>query len=62
MQLLVQANRADQMTVERLLRTLDLKDSPRDVEVLPKPRMIAVEHARRRTLPTWFVRSMPTEL
>ena len=48
--LLVQANRADQMTVERLLRTLDLKDSPRDVEVLPKPRMIAVEHAQAQDI------------
>ncbi len=45
--LLVLANRADQNTVERLLKVLD-RESPDDIAVSPKPRMIAVEHARAK--------------
>jgi len=48
--LLVLANRADQDTVEQLLKVLDLKESPEDVAVSPKPRMIAVEHARAKDI------------
>ncbi len=44
--LLVLANRADQDTIKQLLEILDLKESPEDVEVAPKPRMIPVAHAR----------------
>ncbi len=44
--LLVQANRADQQTVERLLKIIDREKSPEDVAVSPKPRMIPVAHAR----------------
>ena len=48
--LLVQANRADQGTIEQLLKILDMKESPEDVAVAPKPRMIPVEHARAKDL------------
>ncbi len=44
--LLVVANRADQEKFERLLKTFDLKESPEDVAVAPKPRIIPVEYAR----------------
>ncbi|MGO9107762.1 MAG: secretin N-terminal domain-containing protein, partial [Thermoguttaceae bacterium] len=44
--LLVLANRTDQETVKRLLNILDLKESPEDIAVAPKPRMIAMEHVR----------------
>ncbi len=48
--LLVLANRADQNTVERLLKILDLEGSPVESGVTPKPRMIPVEHARARDI------------
>ena len=48
--LLVLANRADQDTVERLLKTLDLKESPEDIAVSPKPRLIPVEYARAKDI------------
>ena len=48
--LLVLANRADQDTIEQLLKILDLKESPEDIAVAPKPRMIPVEHARARDI------------
>ncbi|MEI8371481.1 MAG: secretin N-terminal domain-containing protein [Planctomycetota bacterium] len=48
--LLVLANRADQDTVEQLLKVLDLKESPEEIGVSPKPRMIAVEHAHAKDI------------
>ena len=48
--LLVLANRADQDTIEQLLKILDLKKSPEDIAVAPKPRMIPVEHARAKDI------------
>ena len=48
--LLVLANRADRDTVERLLTILDLKESPEDVDISPKPRMIPIEHARAKEI------------
>ncbi len=47
--LLVLANRSDQNTVERLLKILD-RESPDDIAVSPKPRMIPVEHARAKDI------------
>jgi hypothetical protein len=45
--LMVLANRTDQATVERLLKTiLDIKTSPEDIAVTPKARMIPVVHAK----------------
>ena len=44
--LLVLANRSDKQTIKRLLDTLDRKESPEDVALAPKPRMIPVLHAR----------------
>jgi type II secretory pathway component GspD/PulD (secretin) len=44
--LMVLANRADQRTVEKLLKTLDMPESPVDVAVSPKPQMITVQYAR----------------
>lgn len=47
--LMVLANRADQDTVEQLLKKLfDLKEPPDPSEVAPKPRMIPVVHARAK--------------
>jgi len=48
--LIVLANRTDQNTIERLLKILDLKESPEDIAVSPKPRMIPVEHARAKDI------------
>lgn len=48
--LLVLANRADQDTIEQLLKVLDLKESPEEIGVSPKPRMIAVEHAHAKDI------------
>ena len=48
--LLVLANRADQDTIEQLLKILDLKESPEDVAVAPKPRMIPVDHTRAKDI------------
>ncbi len=42
--LLVRANRADLDTIEELLKVLDQKDSPEDISVATKPRLIAVEN------------------
>ena len=45
--LLVLANRTDQATIERLLKTVfDIKESPEDIAVTPKARMIPVVHAK----------------
>jgi type II secretory pathway component GspD/PulD (secretin) len=44
--LLVQANAADLDTIEELLKVLDQKESPEDVAVAPKPRMIPVVHTQ----------------
>ena len=44
--LIVMANHADQQTVKRLLKILDMKESPEDVAVAPKPRMIPVVHQK----------------
>jgi len=44
--LFVLANRADQKTVERLLKILDLKESPEEIALAPKPRMILVKYTR----------------
>ena len=54
--LLVLANRSDKQTIKRLLDTLDRKESPEDIALAPKPRMIPVLHAAcgrhcRRTPP-----------
>jgi hypothetical protein len=46
--LLVLANRTDRETIARLLKVLDLKESPDEIALRPKPRMIAVEHARAK--------------
>ena len=48
--LLVLANRADQNTIERLLKILDREKSPEEIAVSPKPRMIPVEHARAKDI------------
>ena len=49
--LMVLANRADQETVEQLLNKIfDLKESPEDVAVSPKPRMIPVAHSRAKDI------------
>jgi len=42
--LLVRANRADLDTIEQLLKVLDQKESPEDISVAVKPRMIPVEN------------------
>ena len=44
--LLVQANPADVETIRQLLKVLDAKESPEDVSVTPKPRLIPVYHTR----------------
>jgi len=44
--LLVVANRADRATIGRLLKVLDLEESPEDTAVAPKPRIIAVKYAK----------------
>ncbi len=45
--IMVMANRTDQATVERLLKeVLDIKESPDDVALTPKARMIPVTYAR----------------
>ena len=43
--LLVRANRADLDTIEELLKVLDQKESPEDISVATRPRMIAVENS-----------------
>ena len=43
--LLVRANRADIETIEELLKVLDQKESPEDVSVASRPRMITVENS-----------------
>jgi hypothetical protein len=43
--LLVRANRADLDTIEELLKVLDQKDSPEDISVASRPRMIVVENS-----------------
>jgi hypothetical protein len=43
--LLVRANRADLDTIEGLLTVLDQKESPEDISVATKPRMIAIENS-----------------
>jgi len=43
--LLVRANRADLDTIEQLLKVLDQKESPEDISVATKPRMIAVQNS-----------------
>ena len=48
--LLVLANRADQNTVERLLKILDREGARTISRCAPKPRMIAVEHARAKDI------------
>jgi len=48
--LLVLANRTDRDTVKRMLNTLDLKESPEDIAVAPKPRMIPVVYARAKDI------------
>ena len=48
--LLVLANRADQNTIEQLLKILDREKSPEEIAVSPKPRMIPVEHARAKDI------------
>ena len=44
--LLIQANRADLEKIKQVLQVLDMKESPEDVSVSPKPRMIPVSHTR----------------
>lgn len=44
--LVVQANAVDVVTIEQLLKVLDQKESPEDVLVAPKPRMIPVVHTQ----------------
>ena len=44
--LLVQANRTDLDNMEQVLKILDLKESPEDIAVAPKPRMIPVKNTR----------------
>ncbi|MGA2255770.1 MAG: secretin N-terminal domain-containing protein, partial [Thermoguttaceae bacterium] len=48
--LLVQANRTDKQTIKQLLNTLDMKESPEDIAVLPKPRLIPVAYARAKDI------------
>ena len=48
--LLVLANRTDQHTVKRLLDTLDMKGSPENVAVAPKPRRIPVVYAKAQDI------------
>ena len=48
--LLVLANRTDRETISRLLTTLDLKESPEESAVAPKPRMIPVVYARAKDI------------
>ena len=48
--LLVLANRTDKQTIKRLLATLDMKESPEDIALSPKPRMIPVVYARARDI------------
>jgi len=48
--LLVQANQADLDTIEQLLKILDQKESPEDIFVAPKPRMIAVQHTNAQEI------------
>lgn len=48
--LLVQANRADVDSIEQLLKILDQKESPEDISVAPKPRMIPVLHSRAQEI------------
>jgi len=48
--LLVLANGTDKQTIKRLLSTLDMKESPEDIALSPKPRMIPVVYARARDI------------
>ncbi|MGA2255596.1 MAG: secretin N-terminal domain-containing protein, partial [Thermoguttaceae bacterium] len=48
--LMVLANRADKQTIKGLLKTLDKKESPEDIAVAPKPRMIPVSYARAKDI------------
>ena len=48
--LIVLANRTDQSTVKQLLEILDRKESPEEIGVSPKPRMIPVEYARAKDI------------
>jgi type II secretory pathway component GspD/PulD (secretin) len=43
--LLVRANRADLDTIAELLKVLDQKESPEDISIATRPRMIAVENS-----------------
>jgi type II secretory pathway component GspD/PulD (secretin) len=44
--LIVLANRTDQDTIERLLKTLDLKESPKGTTISPKPQIVELKHAK----------------
>jgi len=48
--LLVLANRTDKQTIKQLLTLLDIKESPDDIAVVPKPRMIPVAYARAKDI------------
>ena len=48
--LLVQANRTDLDTIEGLLKILDQKESPEDIALAPKPRMIAVQNTQAQEI------------
>ena len=48
--IVVQANRVDLDKIQELLKVLDLKESPEEVTVAPKPRRIAVQHTRAQEI------------
>ena len=48
--LLVQANRTDLDSLEQVLKILDQKESPEDIAVAPKPRMIPVKNTRAQEI------------
>jgi hypothetical protein len=48
--LLVQANRTDLDSIEELLKILDQKESPEDIALAPKPRMIPVQYSSAEEL------------
>jgi type II secretory pathway component GspD/PulD (secretin) len=48
--LVVQANRTDIEHIEQMLKILDQKESPEDVTVASKPRMIAIQYGRAQEI------------
>ena len=48
--LVVQANRTDLDNVEQMLKILDQKESPEDIGVASKPRLIPIEYARAQEI------------